>query len=56
MHGQVLEMGYQEEEAFEQIRNLLTNAPVVAYFTKNEKTRLVTDASPVGLGAVLEQQ
>ena len=28
----------------------------MAYFTKDAKTRLVTDASPVGLGATLEQQ
>ena len=28
----------------------------MAYFTKDAKTRLVTDASPVGLGAILEQQ
>ena len=46
----------KEEEAFEQIKKLLTNAPVMAYFAKDAKTRLVTDASPVGLGAVLEQQ
>ena len=46
----------KEEEAFEQIKGLLTNAPVMAYFTKDAKTRLVTDASPVGLGAILEQQ
>ena len=28
----------------------------MAYFAKEAKTRLVTDASPVGLGAVQEQQ
>ena len=48
--------GTKEEEACEQIDNLLTNAPVMAYFIKDAKTRLVTDASPVGLGAFLEQQ
>ena len=35
---------------------MLTSAPVKAYFAKDAKNRLVTDASPVGLGAVLEQQ
>ena len=54
--GKSWSWGAKEEEAFEQIKNLLTNAPVMAYFTKDAKTRLVTDASPVGLGAVLEQQ
>lgn len=48
--------GTKEEEAFEEINNLLTNVPVMAYFTKDANTRLVTDASPVGLGAILEQQ
>ena len=28
----------------------------MAYFAKDAKTRLVTDASPVGLGGVLEKQ
>ena len=39
----------KDEEAFEQIKKLLPNAPVMAYFAKEAKTRLVTDASPVGL-------
>ena len=54
--GKSWKWGIKEEEAFEQIKKLLTNAPVMAYFAKDAKTRLVTDASPVGLGAVLEQQ
>ena len=54
--GKSWKWGTKEEEAFEQIKKLLTNAPVMAYFAKDAKTRLVTDASPVGLGAVLEQQ
>ena len=45
----------REEEAFEQIKKLLANTPVMTYFAKDAKTRLVTDASPVGLGAILEQ-
>ena len=28
----------------------------MAYFKQNAKTRITTDASPVGLGAILEQQ
>ena len=54
--GKSWKWGPKEEGAFEQIKNLLMNAPIMAYFTKDAKTRLVTDASPVGLGAVLEQQ
>jgi len=48
--------GSKEEEAFDEIKKLLTNAPVITYFAKDAKTRLVTDPSPVDLGAVLEQQ
>lgn len=54
--GKSWKRGTKEEEASEEIKKLLTNAPVMAYFAKDAKTHLVTDASPVGLGAVLEQQ
>ena len=54
--GKSWKWGIKEEEALEGIKKLLTNAPVMAYFTKDARTRLVTDASPVGLGAVLEQE
>ena len=45
-----------EEDAFNQVKQCLTKAPVMAYFTTGAKTRVITDASPVGLGAILEQQ
>jgi len=54
--GKCWKWGAKEEEAFDEIKKLLTNVPVMAYFAKDAKPRLVTDASPVGLGAVLEQQ
>ena len=54
--GKSWKWGTKEEEAFEEIKKLLTNTPVMSYFTKDAKTRLVTDTSPVSLGAVLEQQ
>ena len=34
----------------------LTQAPVMAFFKQGAETRLTTDASPVGIGAVLEQK
>ena len=34
----------------------MTSAPVLVYHSLGAKTRLTTDASPVGLGAVLEQE
>lgn len=35
---------------------LLANAEVLAYFDKEAKTKVIADASPVGLGAVLIQE
>ena len=38
------------------IRQALSNAPVLAYFNENRVTEIFTDASPVGLGAILTQR
>ena len=37
------------------VKSLLSQAPVMAYFDVNAQTRIITDASPVGLGAILVQ-
>ena len=41
--------------ALRQLKHALATAPVTAYFDPNKKTELSTDASPVGLGAILAQ-
>ena len=46
----------RESRAVREIKEKLTCAPVLAYHRRDAKTRLITDASPVGLGAVLEQE
>ncbi len=46
----------RESQAVREIKQKLTCAPVLAYHRRDAKTRLITDASPVGLGAVLEQE
>ena len=47
--------GQEQEHAFYQLKKAITHPDVLAYFKADCKTRIVTDASPVGLGAVLTQ-
>ena len=46
----------QQAEAFEKLKELITRAETLAYFKTNCKTRIVGDAGPTGLGAVLLQK
>ena len=46
----------EQQSAFQSLTSALANAPVLAYFDKDANTSVVTDASPVGLGAVLIQE
>ena len=39
--------------ALHQLKEALTNAPVTTYFDPEKYTKIVVDASPVGLGAIL---
>ncbi|XP_062403787.1 uncharacterized protein K02A2.6-like [Sardina pilchardus] len=48
--------GEDEQQAFELLKKALIKAPVMAYYTLGRPTRITCDASPVGLGAILEQQ
>ena len=45
-----------EEHALQEIKKHLTQTPVMAYFKHGARTRVTTDASPVGLAAILEQK
>ncbi|XP_020600787.1 uncharacterized protein K02A2.6-like [Orbicella faveolata] len=48
--------GTEQQCAFDAPKDSLANAETLAYFDSNaEETKLITDASPVGLGAVLTQ-
>ena len=46
----------QQQKAFEQLREMLTKAPVVRYSNFNKPFYLYTDASNISLGAVLAQK
>ncbi|XP_053607193.1 uncharacterized protein K02A2.6-like [Plodia interpunctella] len=47
--------GSKQEEAFEYLKSTLSNIPNLGYYNVNDKTIVIADASPVGLGAVLIQ-
>ena len=48
--------GKAKQKAFEALKDALVSSSTLAYFDRDaEETKLITDASPVGLGAVLTQ-
>lgn len=48
--------GRDQKKAFTDLKNSLTDVDTLAYFNPAMKTRVIADASPVGLGAVLLQE
>ena len=47
--------GKEQQESFEELKWLMSTAKALAYFRSECKTRIVADAGPDGLGAVLLQ-
>ena len=52
---QVFTWGDEQERAFQELKKLMTRAETLAYFRNDCRTRIVADACPTGLGAVLTQ-
>ena len=48
--------GKEDNEAFEALKNQLAEASMMAFYNKAVPTEVVTDASPVGLEAILVQE
>ncbi|PFX17087.1 putative RNA-directed DNA polymerase from transposon BS [Stylophora pistillata] len=48
--------GPEEKKSFECLKQKMAEACTLAYFDKNTPTKIITDAGPVGLGAVLVQE
>ena len=48
--------GSEQEQAFQELKQQLASVPVLAYFDKDAHTRVIAEASPVGLGAVLVEE
>lgn len=53
--GQDFSWGEEEQKAFDEVKEILTSYPVLRIFDPSFKTFLYTDASRLGLGAVLKQ-
>lgn len=47
--------GVEQQTAFEKLKEHMTRPTTLGYFDVSDRTQLVADASPVGLGAVLIQ-
>lgn len=45
----------EQSQAFKQLKEALTNIPTLGYYDPHDRTQVIADASPVGLGAVLVQ-
>ena len=54
--GARFEFGDEQRKAFTELKKRLSSAEILGYFDKDAKTLIITDASPVGLGAVLVQE
>ena len=46
----------EHREAWLKLKDALMSAPVLAYFDLNRKSKVIPDASPVGLSAILAQE
>lgn len=45
----------EQQTAFDKMKNIMANTKTLSYFDKSLQTRLIADASPVGIGCVLIQ-
>ena len=51
--GVTFKWGKEQQTAFQELKCLITQAETLGYFRADCRARIVADASPVGLGAVL---
>ena len=51
-----IEWGYEAQEAMEALKRVILNAQALSVWDNSLPTRVSTDASDVGMGAIIEQQ
>ena len=54
--GEPFVWGPEQQQLFDELKKRLSSAETLGYFGKNAPTKVIADASPVGLGAVLVQE
>jgi len=54
--GEPFVFGPEQHAAFTALKQRMAQAETLGYFDRNAKTKIITDASPVGLGAILVQE
>ena len=55
-NGEPVVWGPDQQQSFDELKKRLSSAETLGYFGKNAPTKVIADANPVGLGAVLVQQ
>ena len=53
--NQKFDFGPEQRKAFKSLKEAMSNTQTLGFYDMNAKTKIITDASPVGLGAVLIQ-
>ena len=54
--GESFIFGLKQQVAFSDLKRRLAQADTLGYFDRTSRTKIITDASPVGLGAILLQE
>ena len=54
--GESFVWGPEQQQSFDELKKRLSSAETLGYFDKNASTKVIADASHVGLGAVLVQE
>ena len=54
--GKKFVWGSKEQESFKKLKESLASAQAIAFYNPEAKTKLIVDASPVGLGGILTQE